>query len=155
MRTKLDCAPNAKRARMIELPSSSARPGQESIATGPENMHLVGTHLVVSVIREMVSLESTVYKPSHYLEGTAVTAHDRKKLCQWGYSLADACKVDRNIATIAITYFDRFLSCRGLRSVEVSLRREREFQLAFVVSIHRTNHSLLRCTFLSDDEIFH
>ena len=100
-------------------------------------------HDIMSVIRVMTNQESTVYKPSYYLRGTAVTAHDRKELCQWGYSMADVCNVDRNIATVAITYFDRYLSCRGrgLRSVEICLAGEREFQLAFIVSILRINHS--------------
>ena len=93
---------------------------------------------IMSVIREMSNQETTVYKTSHYLEGTVVTAHDRTKLCVWGYSMADACKVDRNIATVAISYFDRFLSYRGLRYVEVCLDHQREFQLAFIVSIRRT-----------------
>ena len=87
------------------------------------------------VVQAMKTQESTNYKPSHYLEGVNVTTQDRMELCQWGYNVMDVCKVDRNIATVAISYFDRYLSCRGLRSVETCLANEREFQLAFVVSL--------------------
>ena len=110
------------RDRVVELMAGS-------IAAGQENMHHI-----MSVIQGMKNQESTAYKPSHYLEGTVVTAHDRKLLCLWAYRTADVCKVDRNIATIAIAYCDRFLSCRGLRSVEICLASQREFQLAFIVS---------------------
>ena len=135
MKTQRDCAPNAKRARIMDVSDSSSAPWlvQGSYATGQGNKNNI-----ISVIREMMIQESTIYNPSHYLEGTAVTAHDRKELCMWGYSMADVCEVDRNIATVAITYFDRFFSCRGVRSVEVCLDHQREFQLAFIVSIRRT-----------------
>jgi hypothetical protein len=55
-------------------------------------------------------------------------------MCQWGFNIVDACGVERNLAVVAITYFDRFLSCRGVRVVEVCLASQREFQLAFIVS---------------------
>jgi hypothetical protein len=63
-----------------------------------------------------------------------VTRSDRHAMCQWGFSILDACKVDRHFAIVALTFFDRFLSCRGLRSVEACLARQREFQLAYIVS---------------------
>jgi hypothetical protein len=95
---------------------------------------------IVSIIKTMKRQESMVYKTlpylenidvlgSEHLENPDVSANDRKKLCP-----INASNTDRHLATVAITYFDRFLSRRGLRSVEACLTNEREFQLAYVVS---------------------
>ena len=92
---------------------------------------------VISIIRTMQHQENTVYRPCDYLAGTYISPQDRMDVCQWGFQISDAVEVDHSIAVIAITYFDRFLSCRGLRAVEVCLRRKREFQLAFIVSTHQ------------------
>jgi hypothetical protein len=89
---------------------------------------------VISIIRTMQHQENTIYRPCDYLSGTYISPQDRMDVCQWGFQISDAVGVDRSIAVIAITYFDRFLSCQGLRVVEVCLRRKREFQLAFIVS---------------------
>jgi hypothetical protein len=89
----------------------------------------------MSVIHTMKHQEqSTVYKPLPYLENAAVSAQDRQKLYHWGTTVLDACEVDRHLATVAITFFDGFLGHRDLRSVEVCLASEREFQLAYIVS---------------------
>jgi hypothetical protein len=89
---------------------------------------------ITSIIEAMKHQESTVYRPSHYLDQMTLTSEDRASVCEWGFSLVEACDVDRNIAVVGIQYFDRFLSYRGLRVVEICLSREREFQLAFIVS---------------------
>jgi hypothetical protein len=91
---------------------------------------------VISIIRTMQHQENTVYRPCDYLAGTYISPQDRMDVCQWGFQISDEVEVDRSIAVIAITYFDRFLSRRGLRAVEVCLLRKREFQLAFIVSLH-------------------
>jgi hypothetical protein len=78
--------------------------------------------------------EAITYRPGDYLYQTSVSAEDRKSLCQWGFDILDSCNANRQIAVIAIGYFDRFLSNRGLRVVEACLANVREFQLAFVVS---------------------
>jgi hypothetical protein len=79
--------------------------------------------------------ESTAYKPLPYLANdVGVTHKDREALLQWGFRILDACKVDRHFAIVAVSFLDRFLSCRGLRSVEACLARQREFQLAYTVS---------------------
>ena len=90
--------------------------------------------LSIVQVQAMITKELSYYKPTRYLEGVNVTAQDRSEVCQWGYSIVDVCKVDRNTTTAAISYFDRYLSCRGLRSVEICLAFQSEFQLAFVVS---------------------
>ena len=89
---------------------------------------------MISGIQVMKVQESTTYRTMHYLNQTVVTEEDRELLCQWGFNVSDACKVNHSIAVIAIGYFDRFLSKRGLRVVEVCLEDQREFQLAFLVS---------------------
>ena len=89
---------------------------------------------ITSIIEAMKHQECTVYRPSHYLDQMTLSPEDRVCVCKWGFELVEACDVDRNIAIVGIQYFDRFLSCRGLRVVEICLSREREFQLAFIVS---------------------
>lgn len=101
---------------------------------------------ILSVIEVMKVQQATTYKSFHYLEQTKVSAEDRKALCQWGFDIMDACKLNHDVAIIAIGYFDRFLSKRGLPVVEACLDNQREFQLAFVVSPH---HEML--VFLSLD----
>ncbi|KAL3773382.1 hypothetical protein ACHAWO_004951 [Cyclotella atomus] len=66
----------------------------------------------------------------HYLQifplprANKVSAEDRKALCQWGFDT-----FNHDVAMIAIGYFDRFLSKRGLPVVEACLDNQREFQL--------------------------
>ena len=88
----------------------------------------------VSIIQVMKQQESTVYKPSEYSEQTAITSDFRRAMCQWGYDIVDACKKDPVLAEIAIRYFDRLMSKRSLRIVDICMTRPREFQLAFMVS---------------------
>jgi hypothetical protein len=117
-----------KRSRIVTLSPSESEPQQKRCPTAYQITDKI------SIIRTMQLQESTTYRPSHYLDHTEVTAEDRKKLCQWGFHILDASKLDRHIVVIAIGYFDRFMSSRGLRVVEACLRNQREFQLAFVVS---------------------
>ncbi|KAL3764981.1 hypothetical protein ACHAWO_000207 [Cyclotella atomus] len=86
----------------------------------------------ISIIQAMKVQEASIYRPAHYLYQANVSAEDRKSLCQWGFDILNACKVNRDIAVIAIGYFDRFLSHRGLRVVEACLGNQRELQLAFI-----------------------
>ena len=88
----------------------------------------------ISIIQTMMVQESSTYMASHYLHRAAVTAEERAWLCQWGFDILDACEINRTIAVIAIGYFDRYLSNRGLECVEVCLSNQRDFQLAFIVS---------------------
>jgi hypothetical protein len=89
----------------------------------------------ISIIQVMNVLQATTYKSFHYLDLTSVSAEDRKALCQWGFDFMDACNLNHDITIIAIGYFDRFFSNRGLRVVEACLDNRREFQLAFIVSL--------------------
>ena len=123
---RADCP--SKRCRVA--PSSSAQPSLQE-ENGSIDYKMVD---MISKVRVMQLKESTTYRPSAYLNQTAVTAEDRRDLCQWGFDILNVCRVNRCIAVIAIGYFDRFLSHRGLRVVEACLDNQREFQLAFVVS---------------------
>ena len=102
----------------------------------PPSPHCHSTCETLSVLKDQ---ESTHYGPSNYLHGAVLTHHERRQVCQWGFNLVEACGVDRYIAVVAITYFDRFLSSRGSESVRLCLISHREFQLAFIVSQHVNN----------------
>ena len=114
---------------------------QSPTPTPPQSAHRSEGRIlhITSVIQVMKQQESTVqYRPCRYLDNsTGTTARDRRDLCQWGFDVVDACGNDRRIATIAITYFDRFMSCQRSRAVGVCLADKREFQLAFVVRFLR------------------
>jgi hypothetical protein len=102
-------------------------------ATQPGNQDLIVDK--ISIIQVMNVLQATTYKSFHYLDQTSVSAEDRKALCQWGFDIMNACDLSHDITIIAIGYFDRFFSNRGLRVVEACLDNRREFQLAFIVSL--------------------
>jgi hypothetical protein len=94
----------------------------------------------MSAMQVMKHQESTTYRTLPYLECAAVTAQDRSALCQWGMSCVDACNIDRKICSIAIGYFDRFMSSRGSKVALTCLSDQRDFQLAFVVSSYVQHH---------------
>ncbi|KAL3773381.1 hypothetical protein ACHAWO_004950 [Cyclotella atomus] len=83
---------------------------------------------ILSVIEFNRPLPTNLF---HYLEQTKVSAEDPKALCQWGFDIMDACKLNHDVAMIAIGYFDRFLSKRGLPVVEACLDNQREFPIGF------------------------
>lgn len=89
---------------------------------------------ISDLVETMKNQESNVYRPFDYIDGATVTCEDRRGVCEWGYQIVDEFELDRHIAVVAVTYLDRFLSCRGLRVVEICLDKRREFQLAFIVS---------------------
>lgn len=35
----------------------------------------------------------------------------REKICEWCYQVVDHCNIDRDVVSIALSYFDRYLSC--------------------------------------------
>lgn len=133
-RTQAGC-PAPKRSR-VASPSLAVEPSVQNnpcVSSGKmEDM--------VSGIQVMKVQEATTYKTMHYLDRTAVTEDDRERLCQWGFDVLGVCKVNHSIAVIAIGYFDRFLSIRGLRVVELCLADQRELQLAFLVSSILQSH---------------
>lgn len=122
---------DARRAKIVA-------PSPPPFSLCPQYQQTVGrntAHHILSVIEAMEHKESTTYKPFHYLKNVEVSENDREEMCKWGFGVVEAIQLDRQIATIAIQYFDRYLSNRGLRSVEICLSGQREFQLAFIVSL--------------------
>eukprot|EP00578_Thalassiosira_sp_NH16_P017964 CAMPEP_0181107562 /NCGR_PEP_ID=MMETSP1071-20121207/17155_1 /TAXON_ID=35127 /ORGANISM="Thalassiosira sp., Strain NH16" /LENGTH=342 /DNA_ID=CAMNT_0023191091 /DNA_START=266 /DNA_END=1294 /DNA_ORIENTATION=- len=65
---------------------------------------------------------------------TAVTSSDRRTMCSWSYDIVDACSIDREVACIAMAYFDRFMSTDTKRA-HAALVSRREFQLAFIACL--------------------
>lgn len=129
-RSSTQYSPIAKRAKTESITSPSTQHHEHHAS------HVTGSSSnIVSIIQTMKHQEFTTYRQLPYLTNNVeVTRSDRHAMCQWGFSILDACKVDRHFAIVALTFFDRFLSCRGLRSVEACLARQREFQLAYIVS---------------------
>ena len=119
------------------LQSNQSRTSSPLLSTEPSPKESCSPYQVaekIFVIQTMKLQESSFYMASHYLRQTAVTAEERAGLCQWGFDIVDACQINRNNAVIAIGYFDRYLSNRGVGCVEACLSNQRDFQLAFIVS---------------------
>jgi len=55
----------------------------------------------------------------------------REKICEWCYQVVDHCDIDRGVVSIALDYFDRFLSCQTSSS-----RAEISFQLVSMTSLY-------------------
>jgi len=55
----------------------------------------------------------------------------REKICEWCYQVIDHCDIDRGVVSIALDYFDRFLSCQT-----ASPRAEISFQLVSMTSLY-------------------
>lgn len=113
------------------------RPGISSRPPSPPRNNATTANVIqtMAVIETMKYQESTSYRALPYFDSAVVTEQDRSALCQWGLSFVDACNVDRKICSIAISYFDRFLSSRSSNIVPLCLADQGDFQLAFIVSI--------------------
>lgn len=100
--------------------------------------HLSNSNLI-DQLRTMQHQEQTHYKcgvdylnlPSPFLGAAGVTIEEREAMCRWAYEIVDACQVDRAIACIGITYFDRFMCTSSMRAKSALISR-REFQMAFI-----------------------
>ncbi|KAL7545210.1 hypothetical protein ACHAWF_008557 [Thalassiosira exigua] len=112
-------------------PSSSPSPSRP-----PSDPYLLD-HL-----RHMVEQESSHYQisESHCAlpASSTVTPADRRTMISWAYDIADACSVDREVACVAASHFDRLLrsepsspSCLAVRA----LSSRRDYQLAFVACL--------------------
>jgi len=59
-------------------------------------------------------------------------------MCSWSYDIVDACSIDREIACIGMSYFDRFMGTYTTSSnqrAKSALLSRREFQLAFIACL--------------------
>eukprot|EP00956_Cyclotella_meneghiniana_P006118 scaffold7977_cov77-Cyclotella_meneghiniana.AAC.1 len=140
IRRNLSATSNGKSSRKQDecIQSKRSRTFSSSMPTEPSPKESCSPYKVaekISIIQTMMVQESSTYMTSHYLHRAAVTAEERAWLCQWGFDILDACEINRTIAVIAIGYFDRYLSNRGLECVEVCLSNQRDFQLAFITCL--------------------
>jgi len=107
---------------------------------------------LIDQLHFMQEQETTHYQiTENYLAispwSTIVTSTDRRTMCSWSYDIVDACSIDREIACIGMSYFDRFMctatssSCSTSSSSSSSSRAKnaltsrREFQLAFIACL--------------------
>lgn len=83
--------------------------------------------------------QESCYRAADYLaprsqRAIAVTSSDRRTMCSWSYDIVDACSIDREVACIAMSYFDRFMSTDSKRA-HAALVSRRDFQLAFIACL--------------------
>jgi hypothetical protein len=93
---------------------------------------------LVDQLHHMLDQESNLYQSSDYLNPangrTSVTPSDRRTMCSWSYDIVDACSIDREIAVIGTSYFDRFMSSPSPRARQ-ALTSRRSFQLSFITCL--------------------
>lgn len=69
-----------------------------------------------------------------------VTTTDRRTMCDWSYTVVDACNIEREMACIGISYFDRFMSTAsiiggGSKVATEALHSRRTFQLVYIACL--------------------
>mmetsp|Transcript_24482 Transcript_24482/g.51279 ORF Transcript_24482/g.51279 Transcript_24482/m.51279 type:complete len:279 (+) Transcript_24482:363-1199(+) len=63
----------------------------------------------------------------------------REKICEWCYQVIDHCDIDRGVVSIALDYFDRFLSCQTSSSIaEISFQLVSMTALYLAAKLHST-----------------
>eukprot|EP01082_Thalassiosira_pseudonana_P015116 g13575.t1 g13575 contig82:33939-35021(-) len=110
----------------------------------PSNQVL--TEQLLAELLAMLKQEQTAYAPSgDYLSPSSLRGEnfsgaptpspdDRRLLCLWSYDIIDLCELDRSVACIAFSYFDRFMSSDSRRA-RFALVSRHEFQLAFCAAL--------------------
>lgn len=69
---------------------------------------------------------------------------EREDICEWCYQVIDQCDIDRSIVSIAMSYFDRYLSC--LESInETLVQLVGMTSLFLAVKIHSTRKISVSC----------
>ncbi|KAL3772359.1 hypothetical protein ACHAW5_010361 [Stephanodiscus triporus] len=75
------------------------------------------------------------YLSTLHLHGKAnVTPDDRRTMISWSFAIVDVCSIDREMACIGASYFDRFMSTSAVGAADAMLSR-RSFQLAFITCL--------------------
>ena len=111
---------------------------------------------LIEQLHHMLHQESTPHYQisSDYLTNpyATVTSSDRRTMATWSYDIVDACSIEREVACIAMTYFDRFIdtatttaplssattnsnSNNNKHRAKACLTSRREFQLAFITCL--------------------
>ena len=88
----------------------------------------------------MQEQEENFYHPSSC---PASFPEDRRIMASWSYDIVDACSIDRELACIGMSYFDRFICTPVGRSTIITASsscknngsRRRKFQLAFLTCL--------------------
>ena len=87
-----------------------------------------------------------------------ITVKDRRMLCEWSYRIVELCQLDRQVAVVAIQYFDRFLatssSSTSSQRATIALVSRREFQLAsiscLIIALKNRAGMVVDSAFVSD-----
>lgn len=119
-----------------------------SPTSSPTMLHPKPQHLLPSKDDPSYLLDHLLFmqeqESSHYrvtgdylstLHGKAnVTPDDRRTMISWSFNIVDVCSIDREMACIGASYFDRFMSTSAVGAAD-AMRSRRSFQLAFITCL--------------------
>ena len=106
----------------------------------PQHLQLGDNPYLIDQLHFMQDQEETHYQiTDDYLRpnrpcSSKVTPTDRETMARWSYDIVDSCSIDREVACIAMNYFDRFMCTPSPRANKALISR-REFQLAFITCL--------------------
>jgi len=107
-------------------PSSGAVVGPYSGSSSSDADDSSAYYSSVSQLSTSAASASASASGVSHLSNTSIPNHDewRSKICEWCYRVIDHFRYDREIVSVAMNYFDRYLVL-----VEVELRRQEQQQL--------------------------
>lgn len=103
----------------------------------PQHLQLTSNPYLIDHLQFMLEQEETHYQvgcDDYFPPWAAVSSSDRQTMCSWSYDIVNACSIPREVACIAMSYFDRFM-CTSSRRALTALASRREFQLAFITCL--------------------
>jgi len=105
----------------------------------PQHLQLTGNPYLIDQLQFMLEQEETHYQvglgcDDYFPPWAAVSSSDRQTMCSWSYDIVNACSIPREVACIAMSYFDRFM-CTSSQRARTALASRREFQLAFITCL--------------------
>lgn len=71
----------------------------------------------------------------HHLRGDAVDESCRSKMCEWIFHVIDSTRLQRETASVAMSYLDRFLCTSSERAVQAKFNRK-EYQLSAMTCLY-------------------
>mmetsp|Transcript_35283 Transcript_35283/g.53421 ORF Transcript_35283/g.53421 Transcript_35283/m.53421 type:complete len:296 (+) Transcript_35283:98-985(+) len=96
------------------------------------NQNGINYILAVDKIRVMMHRETATYSCSGSYLNQVIGEDWRLKVCKWAYNVVDHFEFDRNAATMAISYLDRFMNSTYSSGLHVS---KKCFQLSAIACI--------------------
>lgn len=115
-----------------------------SIKSNRSSIDIDSNSYLIDHLHFMQEQEETYYPSTssssslHPSSASASFSEDRRTMISWSYDIVDACSIDREMATIGMSYFDRFL----LTSPGISIfsyhnhnTSRRKFQLAYLTCL--------------------